>query len=57
LIAPPSKKIQNQKDLKVIKLQRYVKLNNFPEKMNDKKRPRIVFWYDDINDLLMDQGV
>lgn len=47
-----------KKDLEVIKLQRTVKLNNSPEKKKDKKRPRIVFEYDDTNDSLnIDQGL
>jgi hypothetical protein len=46
-----------KKDLKVIKLQRTVELNNSPEKMKDKKRPRIMFGHDDSNDLLINQGL
>ncbi|XP_025411934.1 serine/arginine repetitive matrix protein 1-like isoform X2 [Sipha flava] len=54
---PIPKSISNEmkKDLEVIKLQRTVKLNNSPEKIKDKKRPRIVFGHDDTNDLLIDQ--
>jgi hypothetical protein len=56
---PIPKSISNEmkKDLEVIKLQRTVKLNNSPEKIKDKKRPRIVFGHDDTNDLLIDQGL
>jgi hypothetical protein len=56
---PTPKNISKEmkKDLKVIRLQRTVKLNNSPEKIKDKKRPRIVFGHDDTNDLLIDQGL
>jgi hypothetical protein len=34
-----------------------IKFNYSPERMKDKKRPRIVFGHDDTNDLLIDQGL
>lgn len=53
---PKNVSIEMKKDLEAVKLQRTVKLNN-PEKMKDKKRPRIVFGHDDTNDLLINQGL
>lgn len=49
--------IEMKKDLEAVKLQRTVKLNNSPEKIKDKKRPRIVFGHEDTNDLVIDQGL
>lgn len=55
--APKNISITTNNDSEIINLRRIVKVNTSPEKMNSKKRPRIVFGHDEMNESVVDKGL
>ncbi|VVC45490.1 Hypothetical protein CINCED_3A007814 [Cinara cedri] len=53
--APKNISITTNNDSETVSLRRIVKVDTSPEKINSKKRPRIVFGHDDTNEPVVDE--